>query len=131
VREQGPALKPELRDGHRGLDVYQRAFALALEIHKLSHSMPKEEQFVMSSQIRRASKGICANIAEGYAKRSFSPAEYRRFLIMAIGSSEEMRVWLEFCLALQYLNEENWRKMDDEYMQIAKMLHGIARSLNS
>lgn len=49
----------------KDLDVYQRAFEISLEIHEHSKTFPKDEQFALTSQIRRASKSICANIAEG------------------------------------------------------------------
>ncbi len=83
----------------------------------------------MADQIRRASKAICANIAEGHAKSHFSRAEFGRFLKMAAGSSEEIRVWLSFCLALDYLQNEQWRKWDMTYNEISKMLNGLIRAL--
>ncbi|HTK84692.1 MAG TPA: four helix bundle protein [Patescibacteria group bacterium] len=107
------------------LDVYKRAYQTALEVHKSSLGFPAEERFALASQIRRASKSICANIAEGFAKQHKSSAEFKRFVLMAIGSSEEMRVWSSFCKDLGYTDEQTSAKWSDEYNQISKMLNGL------
>src|SRR5215208_5692830 len=74
------------------LEVFQRAYRMSLEIHRASLKLPVIEQRVLGDQMRRASKSICANVAEGYGRQKRSKAEFRRFLQMAIGSSDEMRV---------------------------------------
>ena len=107
------------------LEVFQRAYKLSLEIHRLSLELPKHEQFALGDQVRRASKSICVNIAEGFAKQSYSAAEYKRFLQVAIGSADEMRVWSRYCLDLGYIEEGTWQRWRDEYQQIAKMLQAI------
>ena len=71
-------------------------------------SLPKEEQFALASQLRRASKSTPANIAEGFGKQRLSKAEFNRFLMMAMGSADEMRVWLRYCLDLEYIQKETW-----------------------
>jgi 23S rRNA-intervening sequence protein len=63
------------------LEVFQRAYRVSLEIHRASLSFPAVEQRALAEQIRRASKSICANIAEGYAKQHVSLAEFKRFLV--------------------------------------------------
>ena len=78
------------------LEVYQRAYRLALELHKASLQFPKIEQFALADQVRRASKSVCANIAEGFARQRGSSADFHRFLVLALGSSDEMKVWLSF-----------------------------------
>ena len=110
------------------LEVFQRAYKASLEIHKLSLEFPQREQYGLGEQIRKASKSICANIAEGFGKQSYSSKEFKRYLLIAIGSSDEMRVWLRYCLDLNYLSEERWRYLRDEYKEIAKMLAGLHRS---
>lgn len=115
--------------GHENLKVYQRAFDVALAVHQFTLDLPKIEQYALADQMRRASKGICANIAEGHAKKHLSKAEFKRFLFMAVGSSEEMRVWLKFSLALGYLTEEKWAIWNNEYDEISKMIIGLSRTL--
>jgi four helix bundle protein len=75
------------------LAVFKLAYRLSLEIHRASLDFPAIEQRALAEQIRRASKSICANLAEGFGKQVASPPEFKRFLAMAIGSADEMRVW--------------------------------------
>ena len=107
------------------LEVFRRAYRVSLEIHKESLRFPKIEQYAMADQIRRASKSICANIAEGFAKQRRSSAEYRRYLLMAIGSADEMRVWIRYCLDLDYIDGATSSRWREEYIVIAKMLQAI------
>ena len=107
------------------LEVYQRAYRLALEIHKSSLKLPKIEQFALADQIRRASKSICANIAEGFARQRSSSADFHRFIVLAVGSSDEMKVWLSFCADLGYVPEEEVKRLRNEYSIVARMLHGL------
>ena len=114
------------------LIVFQRAYKVSLEIHKLSLQMPKEEQFGgISDQMRRASKSICANIAEGFGKRYISPKEFKRYLSIAIGSANEMKVWLRYSLDLGYIDQTKWQSYKQEYLEIAKMLQGLHTSWNN
>ena len=107
------------------LEVFQRAYRVSLEIHRESLGFPKIEQYALADQIRRASKSICANIAEGFAKQRRSSAEYRRYLLMAIGSADEMRVWIRYCLDLNYIDDVTSQRWRNEYVAIAKMLQVI------
>ena len=110
------------------LEVFQKAYRISLEIHRRSLEFPKIEQRSLADQVRRASKSICANLAEGFGKQRYSSAEFKRFIMMAIGSSDEMRVWLRYCLDLGYLREEEWRRWRDEYQEIARMLSGLFKA---
>ena len=119
-------MKPVL--SFEDLEVFQRAYRLSLEIHRSSLNFPKAEQQSLADQLRRASKSIPANLAEGFAKQRRSAAEFKRFLSVAIGSSDEMRVWIRYALDLDYVDEATWRRWRDEYQEISKMLQGLARS---
>jgi four helix bundle protein len=111
------------------LDVFKRAYRISIEVHKASLEFPKIEQYALADQIRRASKGICANLSEGFGKQAYSKAEFKRFVYMAIGSANEMRIWSRYCLDLGYIEEVKWQTWRDEYEEIAKMLAGLAKSL--
>ena len=113
------------------LDVFKRAYKVSLEVHRFSLTMPYIEQHSLADQIRRASKSICANLAEGFGKQSQSRAEFRRFILMSAGSADEMRVWLRYCFDLEYLDEARWQFWREEYEQIAKMLQGLSKSLSA
>ena len=108
------------------LEVFQRAYRLSLEIHRASLRFAAVEQRALADQIRRASKSICANVAEGYGRQKRSKAEFKRFLQMAIGSSDEMRVWVRYALDLGYIGEAVWRRWRDEYQVISRMLQTLA-----
>lgn len=112
------------------LDVFKRAYQLSLEVHRVSLTLPPMEQYALADQIRRASKSICVNLAEGFGKQRQSKAEFRRFILMSMGSADEMRVWSRYCLDLNYIDTEQWKRWRDEYEQIAKMLQGLSNSLN-
>lgn len=112
----------------KDLQVYNRAYQAALEIHQISLSLPKIEQFALASQIRRASKGICANLAEGFAKSPKSSAEFKRFALMAAGSAQEMEVWIDFCQDLNYLDKQKASELVNEYAEISRMLKGLIKS---
>ena len=109
------------------LEVFQCAYRISLDVHRTSLTFPSIEQHALGDQVRRASKSICANIAEGFAKQGASAAEFKRYLRMLIGSSDEMRVWARYCLDLGYVDEETWRRWRDEYQAISKMLQGLSR----
>jgi four helix bundle protein len=116
--------KPDI-SSFEDLEVFQRAYRVSLDLHRASLQLPKIEQRGLADQIRRASKSICGNIAEGFGKQRRSSAEFKRFLLMAIGSADEMQVWLKYCSDLDYIDRnacEHWR---DEYRQIARMLQGL------
>ncbi len=104
------------------LEVFRRAYRVSLSIHRASLEFPALEQYALADQLRRASKSICANLAEGYSKQKRSKAEFRRFVQMALGSSDEMRVWLRYAFDLGYVDEPTWRQWRDEYQIVSKML---------
>ena len=107
------------------LEVFQRAYRMSLEVHKATLKFPAVEQRALGDQMRRASKSVCANLAEGFGKQRNSKVEFRRFLRIAIGSADEMRVWSRYCLDLGYVDESCWLRWRDEYQTIAKMLQTL------
>ena len=114
------------------LEVFQRAYRVSLELHRASLQFPKVEQFAgIADQMRRASKSICGNIAEGHGKRRRSKAECKRYLLMAIGSADEMQVWLKYCSDLEYIDQKSCAQWRDEYRQIARMLQGLYTTLST
>ena len=107
------------------LNVYRKAYLLSLEVHRASLQFPKIEQFALADQMRRASKSICANLAEGFGKQSVSKAEFKRFLMIAMGSADEMRVWVKYSEDLGYIPASQANAWRQEYQVIAKMLNGL------
>jgi len=110
------------------LEIFKCAYRISLIIHKASKKFPKDEQFSLADQIRRASKSVCANIVEGVAKQFHSKPEFKRFLLIAIGSSDEVRMWARYCYDLEYIDQTTWQLWRDEYQQISSMLHGLYKA---
>ena len=113
------------------LEVFKRAYRVSLELHKASLQFPRIEQFALADQVRRASKSVPGNIAEGFGKQRGSAAEFKRYLLMAIGSSDEMQVWLKYCADLDYIDREICEAWRDEYRQIARMLQSLYSKLGT
>ena len=111
------------------LEVYKLAYTLSLEVHKLSLTFPKFEQYELASQMRRASKSIVANLAEGYAKRSQSQPELARFISLAIGSAGEMKTWFNYVRDLNYLPQQQTSLLQDQYDKTVRMLQNLRSSL--
>jgi four helix bundle protein len=107
--------------------VFERAYKVSLEIHQLSLQLPKIEQYALGDQMRRASKSICANLAEGYGKKVGSKKEFRNYVLISIGSSDEMQIWIRYCKDLTYFTEDQAKKFIQEYREISKMLNSLYR----
>ena len=114
--------------GYRKLKIYERSYRAGLAIYNLTKKYPKEEVYGMVGQMRRASTSIPLNIAEGYAKRS-SQQEFRRFLLMAIGSANEISVLLDYSKDLGYINREEYEKASTEYDEIGRMLNAFIQTV--
>jgi four helix bundle protein len=114
--------------GFEDLDVFRRAYALSLEVHRASLEFPRIEQWALADQIRRASKSICANLVEGFGRQGWSKSEFRRCLMMATGSADEMQVWTLYCRDLGYIASDVAERWQGEYREIARMLQGLSRT---
>ena len=109
------------------LEVFGRAYRVSLEVHRASLEFPRIEQFALADQVRRASKSICANLAEGFGRQQQSKPEFRRFLMMALGSADEMQVWTMYRRDLGYIGADMAERWQGEYREIARMLSGLHR----
>ena len=118
----------KMQQGYKDLQVYQRSYKAAIAIYKITNGFPKEEQYGITNQIRRAAVSIPLNIAEGYAKRE-SQTEFKRFLLIAIGSANEVSVLIEFAKDLKMLSVEAYKKASAEYEEIGKMLNGLIKTV--
>ena len=118
-----------MKNGYRDMEIYQRAYKGALAIYQMTERFPEEEKYGITSQMRRASMSIALNIAEGYAKRE-SQQEFKRFLMMAIGSANEMEVLTDFAKDFGYTDEETHRKAREEYETIGRMLNRLIKRVS-
>ena len=119
-----------MQRGYKDLKVYERSYKAALAIYRLTEDFPKEEKYGITNQMKRASISIPLNIAEGYAKKE-SQQEFKRFLMMAIGSANEMSVLIDFAKDIKLITAEQHRKAEAEYDDIGKMLNGMIKSIGN
>jgi four helix bundle protein len=115
---------------YKDLEVYQRSYKVALEIHRITLRFPAYERYELGGQLRKATKSIPLNIGEGYGKRS-STNEFKRFLQMAIGSCDEVKILIEFAKDLCYIADKEYLVLVDEYDQIGKMLYVLHKKWQS
>ncbi len=108
----------------RDLDVYRRAFDAAMEIFQMTKGFPSEERFSLVDQIRRSSRSVCANLAEGWRKRRY-PAVFKNKITDSMQEASETQCWLEFSLACEYIQKSVFDKLDDEYEQLIAMLNSM------
>src|SRR5215207_7334092 len=107
--------------GHRDLKVYQLSYKLAMEIFHLSKAFPKEEKFSLTDQIRRSSRSVAANIAEGFRKRQY-PKMFVSKLADSDGEATETQVWLDFARDCKYLPLDQYAELIKGYEEVGKML---------
>ncbi len=89
----------------RDLIVYRKAFKLAMLVFHISKKFPVEEKYALTDQLRRSSRSVCANIAEGYRKRQY-PKHFTAKISDADMENSESIVWLDFALACKYIEKE-------------------------
>lgn len=95
-----------------------------MEIFRLSKTFPKEETYSLTDQIRRASRSVPANIAEGYRKRLY-PKHFVSKLSDADGESSETQVWLLFSRECGYITPSKCDELLSKYEEVGRMLGGI------
>jgi len=101
--------------------VYKKAFGLSMEIFKVSKRFPEIEKYSLTSQIRRSSRSVCANIAEGYRKRRY-PAHFISKATDADMENSETQVWLDFTLACEYISANEFSNLEEQSKEIGRLL---------
>lgn len=107
--------------GHKDLKVFQMAYRLAMEIFHLSKNFPIEERYSLTDQIRRSSRSVAVNIAEGYRRRQY-PNAFSNKMSESDAEATETQVWLDFARDCGYLSAEVCRGLLNDYEQVGKML---------
>lgn len=114
----------------RELDVYKLAFETAIEIFVMSKAFPKEEAYSLTDQVRKSSRSVCTNLAEGWRKRRYK-AVFISKLSDAAQEAAETQTWLEFALACKYINKITFEKLNEKYEHIFAMLFTMEQKANS
>ncbi|MBS9525892.1 four helix bundle protein [Litoribacter alkaliphilus] len=106
---------------YKDLNVYQKAFEAAMRIFELSKFFPKEETYSLTDQIRRSSRSVCANVAEGFRRRKYIQS-FCNCISISEGEASETQNWLDFAFRCGYISEEVYEELMNEYEHIIGML---------
>jgi four helix bundle protein len=113
----------------RKLKVWDKAHAVALEIYRRTNGFPREELYGITSQMRRASTSVAANIAEGYGRGG--DGDFHRFLSTAAGSAVELEYFLLLARDLGMLNPRAYDSLQAQVVELQRMLSGLLRTVST
>ena len=111
----------------RNLKVWEKAHSLTLAVYQATGRFPRHELFGLTSQMRRCSASIGANIAEGCGKRGNN--EFQRFLQIASGSASELDYHFLLARDLGFFEEMDYRRLAGELLQLRKMLTALLQKV--
>ena len=114
---------------YKKLHVYTKIQNWILMVYALIEKFPKEENYALGDQLRRAAVSVISNIAEGSSRSSKN--EFKHFVEISYGSLMESQCQLEIACLLQYITNEELREIEKHTVEIAKMLSGLKKSLKS
>ncbi|MCB1218572.1 four helix bundle protein [bacterium] len=114
---------------HRDLHVWQRSIQLALCAYHYSSAFPRSETYGLTSQLRRASISIAANIAEGNGRKT--ARDYAHFLAMAIGSTREVDTLLVMAEELEYGNRQQLQECQKLLDEVGRMLNVVHATIDA
>jgi four helix bundle protein len=102
---------------HKELDVYRLAFKTSMEIFHISKAFPKDEIYSLTSQIRRSSRSVSANLAEAFRKRRYEKAFVAK-LSDSEGEAAETQVWIDYALECGYISDSVSVKLFNDYENV-------------
>ena len=114
---------------HEKLDLWKKAIEFVVAIYKVTDDFPKDEKFGLTSQLRRASVSIVANIAEGAGRRTSN--EFRQFLSHSQGSASEVDTELVIAERLHYLNKSDYERLAEDLDHIGRMITRLSQTLTT
>ena len=109
--------------------MWEKSHGLTLRIYELTAQFPREEIYGLTSQIRRACASIPTNIAEGCGRKS--PADFARFLQIAMGSASETGYLILLAHDLKYINVDQYTELVDVVIYIKKMLINLQKNIRT
>lgn len=113
----------------RELRVWVKAHTLTVAVYQATRALPKNEEYGLSSQIRRSAASICANIAEGCGRDG--KKELNRFLQIARGSASELEYHLLLAADLKFIDRATYDRLATSVIEIKRMLSGFVRYLKA
>lgn len=114
----------------KDLIVYQKAYALAMEIFEASKNFPAEEKYSLIDQIRRSSRSVCTNLREAWAKRRYE-AHFVSKLTDADGENGETETWLDFASDCLYLSNAQHAMLTEKCREVGAMLGSMINAPTS
>ena len=111
----------------KDLEVYKKAYKLAMEVFQLSRGFPPEERFALTSQIRRSSRSVCLNLREAWAKRRYE-AHFVSKLTDCDGENSETDSSLDFARDCGYLTDERHVELTGLCGEVGRMLGGMIKN---
>lgn len=112
---------------HKELVVWKFSYELCLLVYRVTKRFPKEEIFVLVSQMRRAALSVPSNISEGFTRRTAN--DFRQFLHIANGSATELETQLSLAKDLNYITDTDYQEIQTKLLAVLKMLNKLIRSL--
>ena len=112
----------------RNLAVWQKAHSLTLDVYRLTEAFPRREMFGLTSQLRRSSSSISANLAEGCCR---SQLEFARFIQIALGSASETEYHLLLAHDLGFLRSEDYARLSPEVVDVKRMLSVLQQRIQA
>ena len=109
---------------YEDLQVYQEAYQLALQMHRMTQELPAQERYELGQQIRRAAISVPANIAEGYGRKN-SEKEFQHFLRNSMGSANEVKVFVDMMRDLGYIDQEKHQELRQSYDILTKKMYRL------
>lgn len=113
----------------RDIIVWQKAHTLALEVYKVTRNFPKDEMYALTSQMRRASVSVAANIVEGFTRNGRKDSIH--FYNISDASLAELRYYCLLCYDLKYVNENQYKLIDNSVLEVGKILNSWIKSQES
>lgn len=113
----------------RELIVYRRAFDAAMRIYNITKTFPIKERYSLVDQIRRSSRSVCSNIAEGWRKRRYELV-FKNKITDSMQEASETQCWLEFSLECDYTSTDTFNELDKEDEEIIAMLNSMEMNSN-
>ncbi len=113
---------------YENLDIWKKSINLATIIYKTTKSFPKDELYGLISQIRRAAVSVSSNIAEGAGRGS--KKEFLRFIMISLGSLNELESQIVIAKNLNYIKEEEFQNLSSKVEELGNLLGGFRNYLN-
>ncbi len=103
------------------MEVFKKAYKLAMDIYIISKIFPAEEKYSLTDQIRRSSRSVCTNFGEAYRRRKY-PAHFVSKLTDSDAENTEIEIWLKFSFSCEYINEVMYNDFTVRCSEVGRML---------